>query len=104
VYNGSEEFKSGKYKAEDYIETTHDHNAGEGWGSISYDEGFARSSNVAAARLVWDKLGTDDYLDYLKAFDFDEVTALIYQMKFQAVYDITVESNRLQHLSEKGQQ
>lgn len=76
VYNGSEEFKSGKYKAEDYIETIHDHNAGEGWGSISYDEGFARSSNVAAARLVWDKLGTDDYLDYLKAFDFDEVTGI----------------------------
>lgn len=76
VYNGSEEYKSGKYKAEDWIETIHDHNGGDGWGSISYDEGFSRSSNVAAARLVWDKLGTDDYLDYLKAFDFDDTTGI----------------------------
>src|SRR5699024_3735688 len=76
VYNGDEGFKSGKYKAEEWIETIHDHNGGDGWGTISFDEGFARSSNVAAARLVWEKLHPDKFLDYLNAFDFDQTTGI----------------------------
>lgn len=74
VYKGDEWFKSGSYRANEKLQTVNDHNRGQGWGSITYDEGFARSSNVATAKLVWEKLGSDKYLEYLQAFDFDKKT------------------------------
>lgn len=74
VYNGDEWFKSGSYQVHEKVSKVHDHNNGKGWGSITYDEGFARSSNVASSKLVWEKLGTEKYLEYLKAFDFDKKT------------------------------
>ncbi|RDW17930.1 penicillin-binding protein [Oceanobacillus chungangensis] len=76
VYNGSEGFQSGSYRVNEKIVPIHDHNNGKGWGTISYDEGFERSSNVAAAKLVWEKLGADKYLEYLHAFDFDKKTGI----------------------------
>ena len=76
VYNGKDWYKSGTYKVNEKISRVVDHNGGEGWGSITYDEGFQRSSNVAAAKLVWEKIGTDKYLDYLKAFHFDQKTGI----------------------------
>ncbi|MFD2133031.1 penicillin-binding protein [Pseudogracilibacillus auburnensis] len=74
VYKGDEYFQSGKYVVNKKIDPINDHNKGAGWGSITYDEGFRRSSNVAASKLVWEKLGTDTYLDYLIEFGFDEKT------------------------------
>lgn len=74
VYNGGETFKSGSYRINEQVQPVNDHNGGEGWGTISFDEGFIRSSNVAAARLLWEKMDSETYLDYLKAFDFDEKT------------------------------
>src|SRR5690625_4258517 len=74
VYNGDELFKSGSYQINERIEPIHDHNRGKGWGSITFDEGFQRSSNVAASRLVWEKIGPDTFLEYLKAFDLDKTT------------------------------
>ncbi|WP_330948429.1 penicillin-binding protein [Virgibacillus sp. MG-45] len=74
VYNGADLYKSGKYKINKQIRAIPDHNYGKGWGTISYDEGFQRSSNVAAAKLAWEKLGPEKYLEYLKAFDFDKET------------------------------
>lgn len=74
VYNGNELFQSGKYVVNEKIEPINDHNRGQGWGSITYDEGFQRSSNVAASRLVWEKLGTDTFLEYLQAFHLDKET------------------------------
>lgn len=76
VYNGDEEYKSGTYRANEKIDPIHDHNNGEGWGAISYDEGFRRSSNVAAAKLLWEKLGAETYLEYLEAFDLDKETGI----------------------------
>ncbi|WP_010530446.1 penicillin-binding protein [Lentibacillus jeotgali] len=76
VYNGDESLESGTYKISDRVAPVRDHNGGEGWGSITYDEGFARSSNVAASKLVWEKIGTEKYLEYLKGFDFDEKTGI----------------------------
>jgi penicillin-binding protein 2B len=76
VYNGDEQFESGSYRVNEKIRPINDHNRGEGWGSITYDEGFERSSNVAASKLVWEKIGTDTFLDYLHAFDFDELTGI----------------------------
>ncbi|GAB3067977.1 penicillin-binding transpeptidase domain-containing protein [Virgibacillus ainsalahensis] len=76
VYNGDEEFKSGTYSPNEKIDPIPDHNNGEGWGMISYDEGFERSSNVAAAKLLWEKIGADTYLEYLQAFDLDKETGI----------------------------
>ena len=45
VYNGKEYFQSGKYAVGS--SDIKDHNGGFGWGSITFDEGFERSSNVA---------------------------------------------------------
>lgn len=74
VYNGSDTYKSGKYQVNPRIQAIRDHNGGKGWGTISYDEGFRRSSNVAAAKIAWETLGTEKYHDYLKAFEFDKKT------------------------------
>lgn len=74
VYNGNELFQSGKYVVNEKIEPINDHNQGRGWGKISFDEGFRRSSNVAASKLVWEKLGTDTFLEYLQKFHLDEPT------------------------------
>src|SRR5699024_11917252 len=43
---------------------------------ISYDEGFRRSSNVAASKLVWEKMKADKYLEYLEDFQLDEPTEI----------------------------
>src|SRR5699024_3636844 len=69
VYDGDETFKSGKYSVNEKVETINDHNQGKGWGTIDYDEGFRRSSNVAASKLMWEKMEDDVFLDYLKKFD-----------------------------------
>lgn len=76
VYNGDELYPSGKYQPNEKLNEISDHNKGEGWGSISFDEGFVRSSNVAASKLVWEKLGTESYLEYLQAFHFDQKTGI----------------------------
>lgn len=74
VYNGSETFKSGSYRINEQVQPVNDHNGGEGWGTISFDEGFIRSSNVAASKLLWEKMDTETYLEYLHDFGFDKKT------------------------------
>ncbi len=73
VYEGQETFDSGSYKVEEITRPIRDHYR-PGWGEITYDEGIQRSSNVAAAKLVWEKLGTEKFLNYLKDFDFGQKT------------------------------
>lgn len=76
VYNGSEQLQSGRYTVNEKVQPINDHNGGKGWGMISYDEGFARSSNVAASKLMWEKLGSDLFLEYLHKFDLDKQTGI----------------------------
>ncbi|GEL75972.1 penicillin-binding protein [Tenuibacillus multivorans] len=76
VYNGSETFQSGRYRINENYRYIHDHNGGEGWGEITYEEGVLHSSNVAMAKLLWENLGPDKYLEYLHAFDFNEATGI----------------------------
>src|SRR5699024_4482014 len=77
VYNGDDTYKSGSYQINESIPNKiNDHNNGEGWGTITYDEGFVRSSNVATAKLVWEKLGSETYYDYLQAFGFEEKSGI----------------------------
>jgi len=74
VYNGSETFQSGEYRINENFRPIHDWNTN--WGEITYDEGVKRSSNVAFAKLVWEKLGPDSFLNYLHAFHFDRATEI----------------------------
>jgi penicillin-binding protein 2B len=76
VYNREETFQSGTYNVNEKIIPIRDVNDGEGWGTITYDEGFERSSNVAASKLVWEKIGTERFLDYLHAFDIDKPSGI----------------------------
>jgi len=76
VYNGNEGFMSGTYNVNEKITPVRDVNQGKGWGIISYDEAFERSSNVGASKLVWEKIGTEKFLEYLHAFDFDAKTEI----------------------------
>lgn len=93
VYQGDKMYKSGKYQINDKIPPIRDHNNGEGWGSITFDEGFQRSSNVAAAKLAWENLGPEKYLEYLKAFGFDQKTDidLPSEVAGQILYDWPLE-------------
>ena len=75
-YNGDETYKSGSYQINPTVAKINDHNGGKGWGKITFDEGFARSSNVAASKLVWEKMGPELFLEYLEAFDFDKITGI----------------------------
>ncbi|AIF66280.1 penicillin-binding protein [Terribacillus saccharophilus] len=72
-WNPDEMYKSGSFKV-DKDTDIHDYN--QSWGTISYLEGIQRSSNVAVANLVANKMGEDTFLDYLKAFHFDRKTGV----------------------------
>lgn len=65
-------YKSGSYRLLD--RTIYDHNV-VGWGSITYLEGFQRSSNVAMAYLL-ERLGDDVFIEYIKKFGFGEKTGI----------------------------
>ncbi|AZB42835.1 PASTA domain-containing protein [Bacillus sp. FJAT-42376] len=72
VYSGSASYKSGSYKIGNKV--IKDHNK-TGWGSITFDEGFERSSNVAMINLAM-KLGPDAYSTYMEKFGFGEKTGI----------------------------
>ena len=65
VYEGSEMFTSGSRQVNEA--TINDYN--KTWGTISYDEGFYRSSNTAVVDLL-EKVAPDTTIDYFKAFGF----------------------------------
>ncbi|SDJ03669.1 penicillin-binding transpeptidase domain-containing protein [Salimicrobium halophilum] len=73
VYNPSETFQSGSYTVGG--STISDHND-SGWGTITYDKGLMRSSNVAAAKLGYEKLGPETFRDYIGRFGLDDKTGI----------------------------
>jgi penicillin-binding protein 2B len=74
VFNPDDTYKSGSYTVGRI--TIRDHFRA-GWGTISYLEGFQRSSNVAMANLVMNKMNGDDrLLNYLTDFGFSEPTGI----------------------------
>lgn len=72
VYNGSQYFQSGRYKVPGGG-TVHDVNR-NGWGSITFDEGIQRSSNVGISILLNEKLGPDRFLQYYRSYGFTQRT------------------------------
>lgn len=71
-YKGSDTFKSGSIDVADV--TIKDVNK-VGWGTISYDTGFAYSSNVGATNLAL-KLGTEKLSYYYDRFGFGKKTGI----------------------------
>ena len=70
IYDGQSTFKSGSLKVDNY--TIKDWNK-YGWGTITYDEGFMASSNVAASNLAL-KLGRAKLKDYYVSLGFGKST------------------------------
>ncbi|WP_318615535.1 penicillin-binding protein [Sporosarcina sp. YIM B06819] len=65
-------FKSGQYTI--YDRTIRDV-VREGWGTITYLEGFQRSSNVSMAYLL-ERLGDRTFIEYMRKFGFGEKTGI----------------------------
>ncbi len=76
VFNPNEWYKSGSYKVTENSPAIRDHNEGRGWGNITYLEGVQRSSNVAFAKIVKEKLGYEKYREYLTKFGFEDPTGI----------------------------
>ncbi len=72
VYNGEEMYKSGEVKIGE--DTVTDFNK-KGWGTISFDKGFAYSSNTAATYLA-QKIGKQKLKDYYKKLGFGAKTEI----------------------------
>lgn len=75
VYQPNDTYASGSYRIDDRNRPIRDHRRG-GWGTITYEEGIQRSSNVAAAKLVWEKMGPDTFRNYLNDFHFNQPTGI----------------------------
>ncbi|MEI4771155.1 penicillin-binding transpeptidase domain-containing protein [Psychrobacillus sp. FJAT-51614] len=72
VWEPNATYKSGSYKV--YDRTIRDHNV-YGWGTISYLEGFQRSSNVSMAYLL-NRIGDETFIEYIHRFGFGEKTGI----------------------------
>lgn len=76
-YSGSQFYESGSrlvngstirdYNTRDYNTT---------WGTITYDEGFYRSSNTAIIDMLTNWISPDKYIEYLEAFGFGSQVGL----------------------------
>ncbi|OMP68775.1 penicillin-binding protein [Domibacillus epiphyticus] len=73
VFNPKELYQSGTYKVGP--NRVRDHNAGEGWGMITYEEGVQRSSNVAMANLL-ERMTPGVFRQYLEDFRFGQATGI----------------------------
>ncbi|OEH93945.1 penicillin-binding protein [Bacillus solimangrovi] len=75
-FPANEFYQSGTFRLSERYKPIKDHNGGQGWGQITYLEGIQRSSNVAVAKIVNEKLGTEKFYDYLVRFGFDRKTGI----------------------------
>ncbi|MFJ7933049.1 penicillin-binding protein [Sporosarcina sp. NPDC096371] len=85
-------FQSGQYKIFDRI--IGDVNNRKGWGTITYLEGFQRSSNVAMAYLL-ERLGDKTFIEYIRKFGFGEKTGIDLPNEAPGVILDTYPSERL---------
>ena len=70
IYNGKDKYKSGRLKVDDALIKDWNY---YGWGTITFDEGFMGSSNVAASKLGL-KLGRAKLKDYYNSLGFGTKT------------------------------
>ena len=74
VYNGDEKYKSGVFVAKDGTEIGDWYR--QGWGYITYDAGFALSSNTAVMNLIDKYMNADMLRDYYKRLGFGSKTGI----------------------------
>lgn len=74
-YKGDEKFLSGSYKVDDNL-TIYDWNR-NGWGEITYDEGFIGSSNVGIINILNNFIDGDTMYKYFKKLGFGEKTNIV---------------------------
>lgn len=74
-FDPREIYESGTYKGIPG-EPIKDFNNGIGWGKITFLEGFLRSSNVAFAKLVHERLHGDTLREYFERFGFGRETGV----------------------------
>ena len=84
-YNGEETYKTGSYTLDDG--TVIRDSERQGWGTITFDEGFARSSNVAATMLAL-RLGVDKLYEYYDSLGFGKKTEI--ELSNEAIGDIEI--------------
>lgn len=73
TYQGNKTFKSGSYKV-DKDTTIKDWNNGRGFGTITYDQGFAASSNVGIINILNNFINGKDLKEYFKKMGFGSAT------------------------------
>lgn len=73
IYDGNKTYNSGKVELDDEV-TIHDSNK-TGWGTITYDTGFAYSSNVAATNLGL-QLGVTKLKTFYQKLGFGQKTGI----------------------------
>lgn len=71
-YNGSQSFQSGSRLVNG--STIRDYT--QSWGTITYDQGFYRSSNTAIIDLLTNSITPDENIEYLKKFGFGSQVGL----------------------------
>lgn len=74
VYNGAEKYKSGIFTAKDG--TVMGDWKRQGWGYLTYDQGFALSSNVAIMTIVSKYMDAESLKNYYKSLGFGSKTGI----------------------------
>lgn len=74
LYDGNKTYLSGSYKFEDGT-IMHDWN-NDGWGILTYDNGFSYSSNTAIINIIKDYLSVDKLKTCLESYGFGEKTGI----------------------------
>ncbi len=77
-YNGNDTFISGSktYKDKDDTVTIKDWNNGKGWGRISYDFGFAMSSNIGVANMMQNVITKKELKACYDKYGFGKTTGI----------------------------
>jgi len=92
-YNGEETFKSGTYVTTDGTEIG-DWNR-KGWGYISYDRGFALSSNIGVVNLIDKYMDRKILKDYYKKLGFGSKTGIELSKEVSGKIDFKYETEVL---------
>lgn len=85
IYNGDELYQSGTIQVDDAV--IKDFN-GRGWGTISYNTGFAYSSNTAATNLAL-RLGREKLYKFYDSLGFGSKTGITLPSEYSGDIDFT---------------
>lgn len=88
-YKGNTKFKSGSIDINGTV--VKDSNGGEGWGNITYDYGFIKSSNVGAINIAKQYLSPSELKTCLKSYGFGSKTDV--ELSNESAGDINFREN-----------